>query len=392
MSTALSYLTGIFVVVLVVSASRSVAVSQIALGLLVLVHAVRTVRGERTLPRLGVEWIAVAFFAWAVVLAPFSADPADSFEHLKRFYLFTAMWVVAAAARDETGRRTVTWALVGGAVLFTVVGGLDHFVDDGRRVFADRLEIVTNAMTTGALLMLPAVVGLAIVSSCRLGLRTRLAMGVSTFVVVAGLALTMTRSALLGFLAGAIVVAGLRSTRAGVTFAVVVLIMGSLVVTVGDQLLPGDLGRRFAVTEFSEDGNVSARLRMWEAGLRMIRERPLFGFGDASTAELTAPYYDPSVGRSFGHLHSNSVQIAVIWGLPGLALYLAFLWGQVRALATRRARDDRPWADALRIAARASVVAFFVAGLTEWYFGDAESLLMAMIVYGLGAAPEENEA
>lgn len=214
-------------------------------------------------------------------------------------------------------------------------------------------------------------------------------MAVAAGVLSIGMVLSMTRSTILGIVAGALVILWRRSPRAAVSVGLGFAVVGVLLFTVGDQILPGRLGQRFAPAEILHHKNVQNRLEMWEAGARMVAERPITGFGDAKTAELSAPYYEPPMDRRYGHLHSNPVHIAAIWGIPGLVLYLVFVVQQIRAVARRRRRDDRPWADALRTAALASVAAFFVAGLTEWYFGDAESLLMAMIVYGLGAAPDD---
>jgi len=379
-------LAGGVAVILVVSASRSVAISQIALGLLVLGAVVAFAWKRELPPRLGVEWPALAFFGWAAAMVPLSADPGDSLVLLKRFYLFTAMWAVAAAARDERRRTILALALVGGAVVFGAIGAVQFYAQDDRTLFHSRLVLVDNAMTTGALVMMPALVAISGALSRTIDRRARIALGVAALVLSMGLVLVMTRSAILGIAAGSLVILWRRAPRVALATGLGFAVLGVLLFTVGEQVLPGRLGQRFAPTEMIHHKNVQYRLEMWEAGARMVAERPITGFGDAKTAELSAPYYDPPMDRRYGHLHSNVVHIAAIWGIPGLIFYLVFVGQQLRA-AWRR-RHARPWADALRTAALASVVAFFVAGLTEWYVGDAESLLMAMIVYGLGAAPD----
>ena len=71
-------------------------------------------------------------------------------------------------------------------------------------------------------------------------------------------------------------------------------------------------------------------------------------------------------------------------------LYLALVVRQ-GAVLVRRLRAATAWEHAAAAGALAVVVGFFVAGLTEWYFGDAEPMLLASIVFGLGAAPGNSD-
>lgn len=383
----LSRLLAFVVVALVVSSHASVAISQIALGL-----SLATALALRMRPsRVGIEFFVFAFFAWAVLMVPFSEEPARSFEGLKRFYLFTAIWLMAGVATTEARRRGLAIVFVAGAVVVSVVGTA-LWVHGGGELFVRRAPYVSNPMTTGAMVMIAALVALSFALGRLPSKRERLAAWLCVGVLVTALAATMTRSAILGFAAGLLVVViRVAPGRQLLAFAALAVVFGGLVF-VGRDLLPSTFTARWNLEDLAEGRNTSLRLEMWEAGIRMFLERPWLGWGDVSLGDLSLPYYDAEPEFLHGHLHSNLVQIAVIWGLPGLALYLAFVARQVIALWRRRADDARPWAQAWRTAALAVTVAFFVAGLTEWYFGDAEPLLLAMIVYGVGAAPDDPPA
>lgn len=372
-------------VLLVLGASASVAVGQIALGLVLLHAIVRAVRDRWRPPRLGIEGIALAFFAWTVVVIPFSEDASRSVGGLDRFYLWTAVWLVAAEARDLRARRVLALAVVlGGAAV--AIGGTALWIADGGLLFRQRADVVSNAMTTGALSMIGALVALALATAPGIGRASRAIAALATAATLFGLAATMTRSALLGFGVGTLVIVWTRWRRRRVLAVAGVLTIAALVVFAGERFLPDGLAARLSVDEVTAGRNTIARLDMWKAGLAMVAERPLTGFGDVSLGELSRAYYHGTPERVHGHMHSNLVQIAVIWGLPGLVLYLALVVRQ-GAVLVRRLRETTAWDRATAAGALAVVVGFFVAGLTEWYFGDAEPMLLASIVFGLGAAP-----
>lgn len=66
------------------------------------------------------------------------------------------------------------------------------------------------------------------------------------------------------------------------------------------------------------------RIYMWKAGLKIIKDRPIFGIGTANLEKIYPSYKDArAVEPNAGHVHNNLLQIAIIDGLPGL---VAFLW------------------------------------------------------------------
>ena len=382
MSSASSSIAFGLVVLLVLGATASVAVGQIALGLVVVWAVVRAVRERWRPPRLGIEGVVLAFLAWAVLMVPFSEEPARSLNGLERFYLLTAMWLVAAEARDASRRRVLAFVFVVGGALVAVFGAM-LWIADGGIVFRQRLVVVSNAMTSGALLMICTLVGVAFVSARGVRRRARSVFVVATCVLALALFMTMTRSALAGCVVGLLVLVVWRAPRRA-WIAVGLSVAGlALVLFAGDLFLPDRLAARLAFDDVVGGRNTVARVEMWQAGLRMVAERPVTGFGDVSLGELSRAYYTTPPDRLHGHLHNDLVQIAVIWGVPGLLLYLAFVGRKLVVLARRRVDFDDAWV----AAAAAVVVGYFVAGFTEWYFGDAEPLLLSSIVFGIGAAP-----
>jgi O-antigen ligase len=199
-------------------------------------------------------------------------------------------------------------------------------------------------------------------------------------VAATALALTYVRGAWLGFVVGA---AGslLASRRRAVALLALAAVIALIVVA-----LPGVWSRARSIGS-TTDATAADRLAMAEAGLRMARERPILGLGVGQVKRLYPEYAAPTaLLRKSGHLHNTPLQILVERGAFGLLawmlIYAEFL---VRAVLIavrlpREAAEPR----ALVLGSMFAVVAFLVAGLFEYNFGDSEVL---MAVCSLMAVP-----
>lgn len=134
------------------------------------------------------------------------------------------------------------------------------------------------------------------------------------------------------------------------------------------------LHRVMSIADLRDPSNYD-RLCMLEAGLAMIRERPLFGLGPELVERRYAIYRSPAAPRyEVPHLHNNLLQIAAERGLPALASYLwltaaaiTFAWRGFRREGGRKGRR----AD-LYVGAMLALLAFNLAGLFENNWGDTE--------------------
>jgi O-antigen ligase len=117
------------------------------------------------------------------------------------------------------------------------------------------------------------------------------------------------------------------------------------------------------------------RLCMLEAGLTMVRQRPVFGVGPDLVSRFYPIYRAPSAPRyEVPHLHNSLLQIAAERGLPALAAYLAMtLVSAVVAWRwfVREGGRRGPRAD-LYMGVMLALLAFNLAGLFENNWGDTE--------------------
>lgn len=391
------------------SATLSVAVSQIALGLALALALWRWARhGERPV-RTGLEPAALLLVGWALLMIPFSGDPPQSLRYARRFYLLAPLWLYATHAATAARRRLVLLALVAGAAAASGVG----LARSVRRLTVDldhRLVLNQNYMTSGGLMMIALLAGLALLLHLR-NRRWRVGLGLGLLPPLAALVLTFTRSAWLGLLAGAALIVARRRAR--------LLVPLALLTAAGLALAPAPLRERFFSSFDPSHEHNRQRLLFWETGWRMLRDRPLTGQGDQDLAELYRQYHHGEQVEVQGHLHNNLVMFGAIWGAPGLLIGAGFL----AALAVCLERRRRAWrgpglgpgpgpgrpgpgllgsgdpgrrapppdddlAGGWNLAALGVWAGFNVTGLFEWNFGDAEILLLLCLVVGMGLAAD----
>jgi O-antigen ligase len=371
------------------AASVSIAVTQISLGLGLVLVVVRALTGAERPPRLGLERPALALMLWAALMIPLSTDAGQSLVNYKRFYLLAAAWVTATAAADERRRAWLMGALLLGAAAVAAVAVVQALLADGSLV-ARRMRLAANPMTSGSLMMITSLVALGGVLQPGLTPKARGLLAAAGVLCLLGLVMTMTRSTWLGFALGALVVISAARRRLLAAAAAAVVLLAVVLLLAPAELRPGAL-KRMSLDEVSGGRNTEMRVAMWRGGLRMTADRPL-GFGDRDLRALGPEYYPNEKGVYHGHLHSDAVQLLVIWGWPGLGLAAWFIGAQA-VLVRRRLRvlrrrpaGELAWARAWTAGALGAWAALIAAGLTEWYFGDAETQTMHLAVMGIALA------
>ena len=128
------------------------------------------------------------------------------------------------------------------------------------------------------------------------------------------------------------------------------------------------------------DASSRDRYFMWQAGIDMVRDRPVFGQGPRMVESNYPAYRWPGAPNpATPHLHNNVLQIAAERGLPCLAWWL---WWVAAAMgdAYRETRRTRAWS---AVAALAVLAGVMTAGLFEYNFGDSEVLMLLLLVCAL---------
>lgn len=312
-------------------------------------------------------WPLAGLAALTLVSAAFSPRPWTSFVDSKQLLLYL---IVPMAYRLATGPRgpviltvTVTVGAVS-AALGIFQYGILHYDNLGLRPRG----VLGHYMTYSGLLMLVLCGALA---QLVFGRRERVWAALVMPALVVGIAVTLTRSAMVGACAAAATLFALKDLRLVAILPVVAAVF--LAVS------PATVTSRFFSMFDLNDPTNRDRLAMVKEGGRMIRARPLVGVGPNMVEVVYADYRGAdAVERVNPHLHNVPLQIAAERGLPALVLWLLFVGTALYDLAVR-ARGQ----PLLRAAALASLVAMLAAGMFEHNFGDSEFLMLLLLVLTL---------
>jgi O-antigen ligase len=409
---------------LAATAPVSIFASEIMLALSVAVLAARLASKRTRLAETSLDTPLLAFSAWSLLAASFASDPAASHQDAKKLVLFAVFYLAVEVLTPRAARERLLGALLlGGLALASLMVVQHHFLGFdrlARRPHGFLGHYMTAAGVTLCVMLLAAArIGtgprgrlrdawpLALVLAGVAGVAFLDAHGhplLGTRLFVAGLALlaailasapgpravaaqallpalvlpialwalvvSQTRGAWIGALAGLATVAVARAPR--LLWLVGAGVLALLVAR------PSSLANRLTLT----DASSVDRYYMWQAGIDMVLERPVFGMGPGMILTSYPRYRWPEApNRDAPHLHNNMLQIAAERGLPGLAFFV--WWTAAIAIATlrevRRARAN-PDPDPLLTGALGVLAGILVAGLFEYNLGDSEVLIIVLLL------------
>ncbi|HEY7203350.1 MAG TPA: O-antigen ligase family protein [Methylomirabilota bacterium] len=152
-----------------------------------------------------------------------------------------------------------------------------------------------------------------------------------------GLALAASRGGLLGLAASVMVVAWRSKHRVKVMSAAVALLIPLMILSPSSPI-----GRLLNPT-FSDRDSADSRLILWTAGLKMMRQHPLFGVGVGNYKEALDSVLEPGMSIRFSVAHNTYIQVGSELGIVGLGLFVGIILMTLRSTerirrAARRAR------------------------------------------------------
>lgn len=196
-------------------------------------------------------------------------------------------------------------------------------------------------------------------------LKRRVAAGFILAIEVVVLILTQSRGAILGFVAGLLVVAVSRSRRWWWLVAALSVTAIAVISLYGPQstmeLVLG--GGAAGVVRSAQ-----SRIELYSRGIYMLQDFPFTGVGLGMFPKVLSILYplflvDPST--EFPHVHNLYLQVGIDHGLPGLVAYLALviLLAVLGAQTVRRSRGQ-PW-EPLAIGLLAGFAAYLTHGMVD---------------------------
>ncbi len=378
-------MTGFFVFFLLLFAGAmpfSIALTQNALFISLILWIWISVREKKKpFDRTPLDWFFIAFLAAEAVSMLFSPERREALVHLvKRMLLIPIVYLVAGSVQTRKRAGWLLLSLTGVMVTVALIGIVQYNLGPGG--LEGRLSLFRHYMTSGGILMIIGLMAFAFVF-VRSPKRVRLAALLGGLVIFLPLYYTYTRSSWLGFLAGFAFM--ILFTRWKWIFALAPAL--ALVFL----LAPPSLKDRLASVADPRHPNNVERTYMWQAGMRMIQDRPLTGYGDIDLGALYERYRPAEAVERSGHLHNNVIMLGAILGIPGLLIVLALFvriflveWKVLRSLP-----GDEWLLRGTALGCIAAFIGFQVNGLFEWNFGDSEIVMLLWLTAGLVLAADK---
>ncbi len=148
--------------------------------------------------------------------------------------------------------------------------------------------------------------------------------------------------------------------------------------------------RLLSIVDPYQPSNIS-RIALWRAGLLIFKDHPIVGVGDIDLAVLYKQYKRSFDKEIQGHMHNNFIHLLATLGIIGF-LAVLFLFIKIFTIHLKNYFSLRgePFAASYALGAAGSFIAFLVAGLTEWNFGDYEIITTIWFMLALSIAFVKN--
>ena len=370
---------GIVLGAFVFCSTFSIAASQTALGLSILLWIFFLIRKEAPAPRRTMLDASLALFVAAcLVAALFSSKRSESLVGLKNLLLMSAVPTVAFLAASARLRSRLFAALLFSGAGSAVYGIAIYVLGKGEGALGRSPGSFSNAMTFGGILLIVCSLFLAIALSPGLGRKLRIAVSIGAVSAFAALFFSFTRSSWVGTLVSVIVICAVlrRKLLAPLAAAFVIFVV----------LLPAPYRERVESIWNPRFRTNVQRLELVRGGLSIFREHPVVGVGTMDLGETYRKHMPPGAVHVHGHMHNDFLQIAVQTGVVGLAAFCALLVSFALLIARNLRLDLGPSDRAWVVGALGALAGFVVNGLFEWNFGDAEVVTLLYIVIGANLA------
>jgi O-antigen ligase len=352
-----------------------------------------------------VAWAFAAVLAFYGLQATYSADVEQAIKNVCLFYVpFAILFLLLLEVTWST--RLLRWSLaitVGLALVFAAIGCVE---------FATGHLLITNAKVVEANDLLPyfrvnslffdpniygrylalTMILLAAVLLWTRSRRDAILIAAALGLLWAGLVFSLSQSSFAALLLGLGVLAALRwkpwPVLAGAGLAALVAVA---LVLFAPSTLNLETGN---VKEL--DRATSGRANLIEGGLRMVRDRPLYGFGSGSYADRYRERERVSSEKVAAASHTIPLTVTAEQGVIGLAAYLALVALSLALLFDRLRRTtlQRPGAATIALAALAAAYCALLLHTLVYaaYLEDPLSWALLAIAAGLRARPLADEA
>ncbi len=320
------------------------------------------------------------FLLVCIISTVFSVRPDESFINLKNLTLIVVVYIMVSHIQEEKEVICALDLFIFGSAVLAIVGLLSTDIMGGKRVRS--LQAIT--MTWGSMSTIFSLVTASMFLFVKQGKKRWLYLGAFIFQFL-GMLFSYVRGSWIGFIAGFIILAMVKSKKLIIGGIVLIL----FVIAFSPPFLKDRILR---ITDLSVN-STQVRLVQWKNAVKIFQDYPLIGVGWIDLNDIHRQYAPPGADLSYaayqiGHFHNNYVMFLVYFGIVGLGavLYMIFKLFQTEYRIYRHVPSEKSYLSAYLIGSIAALTGFWVNGFFDWTFGDAETVTLIWFTVGLSLA------
>lgn len=208
------------------------------------------------------------------------------------------------------------------------------------------------------------------------------------FVLLFNLIFTQSRGAWLGFLAALVILGLLKEKK--------FLFISLIIILVIFMFLPNNYTNRF-MSSFDIEYNLktnksnSIRIALWHTSLKMLKDNPINGVGYDNYKDSYIDKYKIEGVRPFDHAHNNIFNFAAELGLFGLFSFIYLMYIILKKLIVYYKSETRINLKLFHLSSIFLFIIYHVQGLTQYNFGDTETLHFFFFMIALNVVMYNNQ-
>ena len=364
-----------FLTIQVFSISFSIAVSSIAFGIwgglwiIQIIYERKINCDKNTFKQLRLSNIfLLIYFFFEVISRIFAVIPDGAFIGLKRLLLFLIFFVtiIKVSSKEDLYRIIVIVLIIFSVIsVYEIIKYILSLNELLKTTTASeiRIEYFAYPLTSGEMKMFIVLsIFPVLIASKKLIIR-RAYLILALLPIIISMLLTQSRNVFLAIFI-CLLIYGFFNRKFLIAY-IIILVAGAI-------FLPQSYKERVTSIFDPKHPSNESRIIMWETGIKMFKDHPLTGVGDNQITQVYKMYKTIDRHGEGAHLHSNYMMILATTGIFGFIAYLGYFisifLAQIKIYKLPGDNVDR----AFILGSILTNIAFHIAGIFEWIFGDHE--------------------
>jgi len=311
--------------------------------------------------------LLIIFILIQVISSLFSIDPRESlFVVRRRAMLYVLFFTSVMFIKNPVQLKQILAAFIIFSTMVSIIE-IIRFISDPNRLTAPlnefRITYFGHPVTIAEIKMLTLVLITVFLLSKETFLLQKKWLIICALPILYTFYLTGSRGAALA-LAGSLVVIGFMRSK------LFVLSFVSAVVLFFIFAPPEFTQRLLSIGDLNGKG-IASRVEMWETSFQITHDYPVFGIGSGDVIKVYERYTKTRYVGEGHQMHDNAIHLLVTTGFAGLAAWLILmLYIFIRQIKIYRRTRGNDTLNSLALASLISMIAFQIAGVFDWNYGD----------------------